>query len=415
MDDQDALLRAIVQNPQDDWPRLVYADWLEEHGQAERAELIRVQIQRANLPHDDPQQPPLRTRERHLLDEYSNRWLAPVQALLRQVTFCRGFPEFARVETHLFLREHAALFRFLPTLRGLHLYNAAAHLHGLILSPGLAPVRELSIAAQYLHDAVFQQFALAESLQQLEALDLSSNNLTRMSLSVLVRRWGSSLQSLNVQQNLLEPDVFVNGLAELRSLRLRRLAISLTESTLDSMANRRQAPWSLLQSLETFTVRLLRANSTMLRHLAESPILPWITHLEISHMADTAELGTLLQAAPLERLEALSLAFSLIGNRGLRDLLQAEANLPRLHTLNLSRTGISHEGIRLLCESPLFQSLAHLDLSYAAFDPNSLNPLLGSFPQPRLVTLDLIYCRLTEGTKRKIAQRFGPDVCLFDR
>ena len=29
MDDQDALLRAIVQNPQDDWPRLVYADWLE--------------------------------------------------------------------------------------------------------------------------------------------------------------------------------------------------------------------------------------------------------------------------------------------------------------------------------------------------------------------------------------------------
>lgn len=38
------LLDDIIANPADDVPRLIYADWLEDHGQDERAEFIRVQI-----------------------------------------------------------------------------------------------------------------------------------------------------------------------------------------------------------------------------------------------------------------------------------------------------------------------------------------------------------------------------------
>ena len=39
----DALFQAILDAPDDDAPRLVYADWLEEGGRAEHAELIRAQ------------------------------------------------------------------------------------------------------------------------------------------------------------------------------------------------------------------------------------------------------------------------------------------------------------------------------------------------------------------------------------
>jgi len=42
-----AFLAAIRATPDDDLPRLAFADWLEEHGQAERAEWIRYMI-----PHD---------------------------------------------------------------------------------------------------------------------------------------------------------------------------------------------------------------------------------------------------------------------------------------------------------------------------------------------------------------------------
>ena len=37
-------LRAICENPDDDAPRLIYADWLDENGDSERAEFIRLQI-----------------------------------------------------------------------------------------------------------------------------------------------------------------------------------------------------------------------------------------------------------------------------------------------------------------------------------------------------------------------------------
>lgn len=49
MTERDALLRAIAANPADDLPRLVYADWLDEHDEPERAEFIRVQCRLAEI------------------------------------------------------------------------------------------------------------------------------------------------------------------------------------------------------------------------------------------------------------------------------------------------------------------------------------------------------------------------------
>jgi uncharacterized protein (TIGR02996 family) len=40
----DDLLRAVLADPADDGARLAYADWLEEEGQTERAEFVRVQV-----------------------------------------------------------------------------------------------------------------------------------------------------------------------------------------------------------------------------------------------------------------------------------------------------------------------------------------------------------------------------------
>ena len=44
------LLAEIIAHPADDAPRLIYADWLEEHGDSARAEFIRVQCELARLP-----------------------------------------------------------------------------------------------------------------------------------------------------------------------------------------------------------------------------------------------------------------------------------------------------------------------------------------------------------------------------
>jgi uncharacterized protein (TIGR02996 family) len=44
MTDGESLYRAVLIAPHDDAPRLVYADWLEERGELERAELIRHMV-----------------------------------------------------------------------------------------------------------------------------------------------------------------------------------------------------------------------------------------------------------------------------------------------------------------------------------------------------------------------------------
>ena len=48
-DTGDALLRAICLNPDDDAPRLIYADWLEENGSESEAEQIRYFVSRPQL------------------------------------------------------------------------------------------------------------------------------------------------------------------------------------------------------------------------------------------------------------------------------------------------------------------------------------------------------------------------------
>jgi uncharacterized protein (TIGR02996 family) len=44
MTERDALFAAVCANPDDDTPRLVFADWLQEHGEEKRAAFIRAQI-----------------------------------------------------------------------------------------------------------------------------------------------------------------------------------------------------------------------------------------------------------------------------------------------------------------------------------------------------------------------------------
>lgn len=51
MTDHAALLAAICTHPAEDTPRLMFADFLEEHGEPEHAEFVRVQVEAAHAKH----------------------------------------------------------------------------------------------------------------------------------------------------------------------------------------------------------------------------------------------------------------------------------------------------------------------------------------------------------------------------
>lgn len=96
MSEEKALLAAIDAHPLDDAPRLVYADWLDEHGgkpQTARAEFIRVQCELDLLPLADSRYAALEKRAQQLLKGRKKEWLKPVpKKYTYDVEFWRGFP-----------------------------------------------------------------------------------------------------------------------------------------------------------------------------------------------------------------------------------------------------------------------------------------------------------------------------------
>src|SRR4051794_26324308 len=75
MSEQQSLLAAVVADPDDDAVRRVYADWLDENGQPERAEFIRVQIEREKLSQRSKKRAPLEAREKELATAHAKEWL----------------------------------------------------------------------------------------------------------------------------------------------------------------------------------------------------------------------------------------------------------------------------------------------------------------------------------------------------
>jgi uncharacterized protein (TIGR02996 family) len=76
-DDELGFFRAARDQPADDTIRLVYADWLDEHGTEAyeaQARFVRTQVERSRLALDDPRRVQLLDVEANLLQAYRREW-----------------------------------------------------------------------------------------------------------------------------------------------------------------------------------------------------------------------------------------------------------------------------------------------------------------------------------------------------
>jgi uncharacterized protein (TIGR02996 family) len=144
MDQNRAFVEAIREDPDDDGVRLVYADWLEEHGDPDRAELIRVQITLETLAGGAEARPALIAREQALLTEHGARWAEPLKGLVWSWRFRRGFVEAVGVEgSEPFARQLKQVIELVP-LRSLTLGSQdpnARHMHAA--APFMTRLRRL--------------------------------------------------------------------------------------------------------------------------------------------------------------------------------------------------------------------------------------------------------------------------------
>jgi uncharacterized protein (TIGR02996 family) len=94
-----ALLAAIVAHPEEDTPRLVYADWLDEHADAlpearrasarAKAEYIRLQCAHARHHTDSPEHWAGQVRSRELRQQFEKAWVAELGLPANRQTYFR--------------------------------------------------------------------------------------------------------------------------------------------------------------------------------------------------------------------------------------------------------------------------------------------------------------------------------------
>ena len=70
-----SLLNACRAAPADDTPRLVLADWLEEHGESDRASFIRAQVELSHPTADTARTKQLKELERELVIANAEEWV----------------------------------------------------------------------------------------------------------------------------------------------------------------------------------------------------------------------------------------------------------------------------------------------------------------------------------------------------
>ena len=245
--DEQAFHATILASPDDDFPRLLYADWLEERGDA-RAELIRVQCELAQLAAADcpapgsrhrsdgsvtrdssepsigahrGQAPPdarpslntrhqlLSARARQLIEQNYEDWLEEPLLLLgvHAARFQRGMVEELELDASLFLDQSELIFQRAPLVRRVSMRKSGRRLEQLVQSHHLTRLSALELPGDFLDtidDRGAELLAGSGHLSSLTALGLPFNALSASGVRALAASTGlRNLTSLDLSGNRL--------------------------------------------------------------------------------------------------------------------------------------------------------------------------------------------------------------------
>jgi uncharacterized protein (TIGR02996 family) len=455
-----AFLQDIIDNPDEDAPRLIYADWLEEQGDPEglaRAEFIRVQIELETLDEPGPRLWRLREREAELLGTWRAEWVPPgLRELVLGEEFRRGFVEGVTLTAGQFLERAEDVFRlapvrrlrlsvgapfvgyplerlplqlreqraalgravadvagspFLKRLTALHpdFPLGSAEVLALAGSPHPRNLRELSVRWQDAEPAAVRGLLASPVCAGLRRLDMNTGQdggaiealaeaRLRHLTALAVRLWGDSLsvRALQLLGCAVSPDT-------LADLDLRGHGIAG-----DGLRALAEGP--LLGRLKTLRLRAALLASGGLAVLADGLAGGQLTRLDLSYNGiPGAQLSSLGCCPGLSALRELGLSGNVSTSAGLAALAESP-HLHRLAALWLHFNGVGDSGVRALAASPVAQGLAWLDLKANRITSDGALALAESPYLKGFHRLELQRNDIGPLAQAALRERFGPAV-----
>jgi uncharacterized protein (TIGR02996 family) len=209
VNEEEAFLQTIAENADDDLPRLIFADWLEERGDP-RGEFIRVQCALARMPPDDPDRPQVEERERGLLGQYEHVWTDWLARLVDHWEFRRGFVERVVMLPRSFVAHGKELLRAAP-VRHIHFFRRnQMHITEIMVlarSPFLTRLETIRLNTDRgIRDEDVRELAASPNLIRLSCLDLSDNWISNLGAAYLADSlFLSELHVLKLARNRIGP------------------------------------------------------------------------------------------------------------------------------------------------------------------------------------------------------------------
>ena len=331
--DEQAFLAAIAAAPDDDTPRLVFADWLDERAQGDdsaRAALIRAQCQSEHLAPGTKPRRALEKQAKAILKEHGGRWTRALRDanLVREWEFRRGFLDGVEMSATTFAQKAKELFALAPTIRTARFSYASNEVARL---------------------------AGCEHLARLAAVDISSmcscghcpihNDLRALFAS----KHTAGLTKLNIADNRLDA-AGAKRLAASKAL-AGLTALDLSENPLGAEGVLALGKSKHLKHLTTLNLHDTGLGESGVEALAALTNLPALTHLDLSsnRIASVAAVRALVASPLVAQLTSLDLSY----NHALVRVVGAKvlATLPataKLETLDVRHCGLTENAIRAL-------------------------------------------------------------------
>lgn len=408
-----AFLGAIREHPGDDLPRLASADWLEEHGDTDRAAFIRIGVEKEQLPEHDPRREELEAREAALLRDHEADWRGALADFTTECTFRRGFLERIKMGVRQFLENADRLFALAPTLCDLHILRvsqARVPPRELAALPSLKRLRGLSLRGATLADDRLAELLGGLDLEHLEVLDLTDNQASTRTLEQLRTARLPRLHTLLLARNLLggrmrawagKPLPFLLGTLDLSGAVLVRgdvdaladwpglaglKSLGLGGNSVGAGGMETLAPH--LGALARLDLSYCQIGIRGSRALAERQALDGLTELDLTGNAvKRAGLEALVASPHLRKLEGLYLSTNELGDAGMAALAAWPA-LEHQPVLYLGNNQLNAAGVQALAESPLLGEPFVLALGENPLGDQGVRHLAGC---PRLRRLHTLY------------------------
>lgn len=363
MNQEAQFFEAVLAAPDDDAPRLVFADHLTGEGDP-RGEFIALQCRLAATPDDDARRK-LRIAENKLLAAHEAEWTADFFAVAKstpfrkvKVVFHRGFLEEATLPIDA-LDDLEPLFQAAPLLRRLRFdspgFTGQTHapptLAGRLTSTRLRNVRSLDLRLPAGGDAVAHELAHCPHLSGLHTLHLEATSWPVPDFPTPVFSGPPESHRLGAGGAFtLASSPHLKGLRDVK-LASNALGGAGVKALLEG-------GWPL----ESLDVSGNQLDDTALTAIATAPNLSRLRHLGVGGGTySAAALTALATSQTLTSLTSLDLSSSQLTPKLLEQFLGA-LTLPTLTELSLIATGLGDAGALALARSATSRQFTSLEL-----------------------------------------------------